>query len=159
MKMRRSDDGFRSHHGVPYGEDQLPALLHQLDVDDGIPPLPHNLHAFMDGVVQQVGEQDHRFLLINDYKNQIRTMQALVKKGDTQAAAALAERLTESISVEMVAVTPFQTAIAPSDYKLHEMTIKFITSPPPGTFLRRRKRTGNRRELNPICRVRQSAPR
>lgn len=41
---------------------------------------------------------------LHDYKNQIRTMQALLKKGDTQAAAALAERLTESISVEMAAV-------------------------------------------------------
>ena len=41
---------------------------------------------------------------MHDYKNQIRTMQVLLKKGDTQAAAALAERLTESISVEMAAV-------------------------------------------------------
>ena len=42
---------------------------------------------------------------MHDYKNQIRTMQVLLKKGDTQAAAALAERLTESISVEMAAVS------------------------------------------------------
>ena len=41
---------------------------------------------------------------MHDYKNQIRTMQVLLKEGDTQAAAALAERLTESISVEMAAV-------------------------------------------------------
>ena len=42
---------------------------------------------------------------MHDYKNQIRTMQVLLKKGDVQAAAALAERLTESISVEMAAVS------------------------------------------------------
>jgi len=41
---------------------------------------------------------------MHDYKNQIRTMQVLLKEGDMQAAAALAERLTESISVEMAAV-------------------------------------------------------
>ena len=41
---------------------------------------------------------------MHDYKNQIRTIQVLLKKGDTQAAASLAERLTESISVEMAAV-------------------------------------------------------
>ena len=41
---------------------------------------------------------------MHDYKNQIRTMQLLIKEGDTHAAAALAERLTESISVEMSAV-------------------------------------------------------
>ena len=41
---------------------------------------------------------------MHDYKNQIRTMQVLLKEGDTQAAAELAERLTESISVEMSAV-------------------------------------------------------
>ncbi len=29
----------------------------------------------------------------------------------------------------------FPTPIAPSDYKLHEMTIKFITSPPPKIHL------------------------
>ena len=41
---------------------------------------------------------------MHDYKNQIRTMQVLLKKGDVQAAAELAERLTETISVEMSAV-------------------------------------------------------
>ena len=41
---------------------------------------------------------------MHDYKNQIRTIQVLLKKGDTQAAASLVERLTESISVEMAAV-------------------------------------------------------
>ena len=35
----------------------------------------------------------------------MRTMQTLLKKGDVQAAAALAERLTESISVEMASVS------------------------------------------------------
>ena len=53
----------------------------------------------MQAVYERQGRKMH------DYKNQIRTMQALVKKGDTQAAAALAERLTESISVEMAAVS------------------------------------------------------
>ncbi len=52
----------------------------------------------MQAVYERQGRKMH------DYKNQIRTMQALVKEGDTQAAAALAERLTESISVEMAAV-------------------------------------------------------
>lgn len=42
---------------------------------------------------------------MHDYKNQIRTMQMLLKKGDVQATAALAERLTESISVGMAAVS------------------------------------------------------
>ena len=41
---------------------------------------------------------------LHDYKNQIRTMQVLLKDGDVQAAVLLAERLTESISVEMAAV-------------------------------------------------------
>lgn len=41
---------------------------------------------------------------IHDYKNQIRTMQVLLKEGDVQSAVGLAERLTESISVEMAAV-------------------------------------------------------
>lgn len=52
--------------------------------------------------MQAVYERQGR--MMHDYKNQIRTIQALLKKGDTQAAAALAERLTESISVEMAAV-------------------------------------------------------
>ena len=52
----------------------------------------------MQAVYERQGRKMH------DYKNQIRTMQVLLKKGDTQAAAALAERLTESISVEMAAV-------------------------------------------------------
>lgn len=52
--------------------------------------------------MQAVYERQGRKL--HDYKNQIRTIQVLLKKGDTQAAAALAERLTESISVEMSAV-------------------------------------------------------
>ncbi len=53
----------------------------------------------MQAVYERQGRKMH------DYKNQIRTMQVLLKKGDTQAAAALAERLTESISVEMAAVS------------------------------------------------------
>lgn len=52
--------------------------------------------------MQVVYERQGRKL--HDYKNQIRTMQVLLKEGDTQTAAALAERLTESISVEMAAV-------------------------------------------------------
>lgn len=52
----------------------------------------------MQSVYERQGRKMH------DYKNQIRTMRALLKKGDEQAAAALAERLTESISVEMAAV-------------------------------------------------------
>lgn len=52
----------------------------------------------MQAVYERQGRKMH------DYKNQIRTMQVLIKEGDTQAAAALAERLTESISVEMSAV-------------------------------------------------------
>ena len=53
----------------------------------------------MQAVYERQGRKMH------DYKNQIRTMQVLLKKGDAQAAAALAERLTESISVEMAAVS------------------------------------------------------
>ncbi len=52
----------------------------------------------MQAVYERQGRKMH------DYKNQIRTMQVLLKEGNTQAAAALAERLTESISVEMSAV-------------------------------------------------------
>ena len=52
----------------------------------------------MQAVYERQGRKMH------DYKNQIRTMQVLLKGGDTQAAAELAERLTESISVEMSAV-------------------------------------------------------
>ncbi len=52
----------------------------------------------MQAVYERQGRKMH------DYKNQIRTMQVLLKKGDTQAAA-LAERLTEIISVEMAAVS------------------------------------------------------
>ena len=52
----------------------------------------------MQAVYERQGRKMH------DYKNQIRTMQVLLKEGDTQAAAELAERLTESISVEMSAV-------------------------------------------------------
>ncbi len=52
----------------------------------------------MQAVYERQGRKMH------DYKNQIRTIQVLLKKGDTQAAASLAERLTESISVEMAAV-------------------------------------------------------
>lgn len=52
--------------------------------------------------MQAVYERQGRKL--HDYKNQIRTMQVLLKEGDIQTAAALAERLTESISVEMSAV-------------------------------------------------------
>ena len=53
----------------------------------------------MQAVYERQGRKMH------DYKNQIRTMQVLLKKGDMQAATALAERLTESISVEMAAVS------------------------------------------------------
>ena len=53
----------------------------------------------MQAVYERQGRKMH------DYKNQIRTMQVLLKKGDTRAAAALAERLTESMSVEMAAVS------------------------------------------------------
>ena len=53
--------------------------------------------------MQAVYERQGR--MMHDYKNQIRTVQVLLKKGDTRAAAALAERLTESISVEMAAVS------------------------------------------------------
>lgn len=53
----------------------------------------------MQAVYERQGRKMH------DYKNQIRTMQVLLKEGDAQAAAALAERLTESISVEMAAVS------------------------------------------------------
>ena len=53
----------------------------------------------MQAVYERQGRKMH------DYKNQIRTMQVLLKKGDTQAAATLAEQLTESISVEMAAVS------------------------------------------------------
>lgn len=52
----------------------------------------------MQAVYERQGRKMH------DYKNQIRTMQVLLKEGNTQAAAGLAERLTESISVEMSAV-------------------------------------------------------
>ncbi|MDE7333596.1 MAG: GHKL domain-containing protein [Lachnospiraceae bacterium] len=52
----------------------------------------------MQAVYERQGRKMH------DYKNQIRTMQVLLKKGNMQAAAELAERLTESISVEMSAV-------------------------------------------------------
>ncbi|MBD5545334.1 MAG: GHKL domain-containing protein [Lachnospiraceae bacterium] len=52
----------------------------------------------MQAVYERQGRKMH------DYKNQIRTMQVLLKEGDVQAAAELAERLTESISVEMSAV-------------------------------------------------------
>ena len=53
----------------------------------------------MQAVYERQGRKMH------DYKNQIRTIQVLLKKGDTQTAAALAERLTESILVEMAAVS------------------------------------------------------
>lgn len=52
----------------------------------------------MQSVYERQGRKMH------DYKNQIRTVQTLLKKEDKQAAIALAERLTESISVEMAAV-------------------------------------------------------
>ncbi|MBD5509602.1 MAG: GHKL domain-containing protein [Lachnospiraceae bacterium] len=52
----------------------------------------------MQAVYERQGRKMH------DYKNQIRTIQVLLKEGDTQAAAELAERLTESISVDMSAV-------------------------------------------------------
>lgn len=52
----------------------------------------------MQAVYERQGRKMH------DYKNQIRTMQVLLKEGDIQTAAALAKRLTESISVEMAAV-------------------------------------------------------
>lgn len=52
----------------------------------------------MQAVYERQGRKMH------DYKNQIRTMQVLLKESNTLAAVALAERLTESISVEMAAV-------------------------------------------------------
>lgn len=52
--------------------------------------------------MQVVYERQGRKL--HDYKNQIRTMQVLLKDGDAQSAVELAERLTESISVDMAAV-------------------------------------------------------
>ena len=52
--------------------------------------------------MQTVYERQGRKM--HDYKNQIRTIQVLIKEGDPQAAATLAERLTESILVEMSAV-------------------------------------------------------
>ena len=52
----------------------------------------------MQAVYERQGRKMH------DYKNQIRTMQVLLKEGDVQTAAAFAGRLTESISVEMSAV-------------------------------------------------------
>ena len=52
--------------------------------------------------MQSVYERQGRKL--HDYKNQLRTIQVLLKEGDTQEAAGLAEQLTESISVEMSAV-------------------------------------------------------
>ncbi len=69
--------------GVKYGELTDSQLVHFRD---------------MQAVYERQGRKMH------DYKNQIRTMQVLLKEGDTVAAAALAERLTESISVEMSAV-------------------------------------------------------
>ena len=68
----------------------------------------------MQAVYERQGRKMH------DYKNQIRTMQVLLKKGDTQAAVALAERLTESISVEMSAVsTNHPVADAVLNQKFH----------------------------------------
>lgn len=52
--------------------------------------------------MQSVYERQGRKL--HDYKNQLRTIQVLLKEGDTQEAAGLAEQLTESISVERSAV-------------------------------------------------------
>lgn len=52
--------------------------------------------------MQTVYERQGRKM--HDYKNQIRTIQVLIKEGDPQAAATLAERLTESILVEMSVV-------------------------------------------------------
>ena len=52
--------------------------------------------------MQAVYERQGRKL--HDYKNQIRTMQVLLKDGDAQSAVELAERLTESILVDMAAV-------------------------------------------------------
>ena len=59
----------------------------------------------MQAVYERQGRKMH------DYKNQIRTIQVLLKEGDTQAAAELAERLTESISVEMSAVNTNQPIV------------------------------------------------
>lgn len=52
----------------------------------------------MQAVYERQGKKMH------DYKNQIKTIQVLLKEGNTQAAVSLAEKLTESISVEMSAV-------------------------------------------------------
>ncbi|MBP3475449.1 MAG: sensor histidine kinase [Lachnospiraceae bacterium] len=68
----------------------------------------------MQAVYERQGRKMH------DYKNQIRTMQVLLKEGDTQAAAALAERLTESISVEMSVVnTNYPVVNAVLNQKFH----------------------------------------
>ena len=52
--------------------------------------------------MQTVYERQGRKM--HDYKNQIRTIQVLIKEGNPQAAATLAEKLTENILVEMSAV-------------------------------------------------------
>lgn len=52
--------------------------------------------------MQTVYERQGRKM--HDYKNQIRTIQVLIKEGNPQAAATLAEKLTENIWVEMSAV-------------------------------------------------------
>ena len=68
----------------------------------------------MKAVYEQQGRKMH------DYKNQIRTMQVLLKDGNVQAAARLAERLTESISVEMPAVNTNHPVVnAVLNQKLH----------------------------------------
>jgi len=68
--------------------------------------------------MQAVYERQGRKL--HDYKNQIRTMQVLLKEGSVQAAAGLAERLTESISVEMAAVnTNYPVVNAVLNQKFH----------------------------------------
>lgn len=52
----------------------------------------------MQAVYERQGKKLH------DYKNQMKTIQVLLKEGSTQAAVSLAERLTERISAEMSAV-------------------------------------------------------
>lgn len=52
--------------------------------------------------MQSVYERQGRKL--HDYKNQLRTIQTLMKAGDVQTAISFVEKLTESISVEMSAI-------------------------------------------------------
>ncbi len=59
--------------------------------------------------MQKVYERQGKKL--HDYKNQLQTMQELIKSGDTDKALHFAEGLTESISVEMSAVNTNNSVI------------------------------------------------